>query len=118
MAWGNPSLVSESDALRFEWPSIGRGWEKGLLAFTRSRISSVCSYSGGELKLLDDVIKLPKTSLIIVHGTKDPVVPIGMSQQIAERLKSAISYIELDGEGHDPFEEGVELFIERVLQNI
>jgi pimeloyl-ACP methyl ester carboxylesterase len=118
LAWGNPDLLTESDALRFQWPSIGLGWESGLLAFTRSRIGSICSYDGGEQKLLDDIAKLPNTSIIIVHGTKDPVIPVGMSQQIVERLKSSVSYIELDGQGHDPFEEGIEEFVEKVVQSI
>ncbi len=118
LSWGDPNLVTESDALRFQWPSIGLGWESGLLAFTRSRISSVCSYYGGELKLLDDVIQLPNTSLLILHGSKDPVIPVRMSQKIAERLKPSISYIELEDQGHDPFEEGMEDFVERVVETI
>ena len=118
LAWGNPNLVSESDALRFQWPSIGLGWESGLLAFTRSRISSICSYKGGEFKLLDDVLKLPNTSLVIVHGTKDPVIPIRMSQQIAQRLNSSITYVELPDQGHDPFEEGIEDFVEKMANVI
>lgn len=118
LAWGNPEIVTESDALRFEWPSISRGWERGLLAFTRSRILSICSYVGGEQKLLDDVVQLPNTSVIICHGTNDPVIPVSMSRQIAERWKSAVSYIELEGQGHDPFEEGIEEFVSRVVQSI
>ena len=118
MAWGNPDRVTESDALRFQWPSISKGWERGLLAFTRSRISSICSYDGGEQKLLDDVIKLPNVHVVVVHGTNDPVISISSSKQIAERWKSAISFIELEGQGHDPFEEGMEEFVNTVAQKI
>jgi len=118
LAWGNPDLVTESDALRFQWPSIGLGWENGLLAFTRSRISSVCTYVGGELKLLDDVVELPNTSVVIVHGSEDPVIPVRISQNIAQRLKSSITYIELEDQGHDPFEEGIEVFVKRVTETV
>jgi pimeloyl-ACP methyl ester carboxylesterase len=118
LAWGNPNLVTESDALRFQWPSISLGWESGLLAFTRSRLFSICNYPGGEQKLFDDVIKLPNTSVIVVHGTKDPVVPLSMSKQMHERWKSSVSFIELDGQGHDPFEEGVDEFVGRVVDKI
>ena len=118
MAWGDPNVVTRSDALRFQWPSIVAGWERGLLAFTRSRLFSKCYYQDGELKLLDDVIKLPNTSVVIVHGSKDPVVPVANSRRIEEHWKSSVMYIELDGQGHDPFEEGMEEFVEKVVSII
>ena len=68
--------------------------------------------------MLDDVLKLPNTSLVIVHGTKDPVIPIRMSQQIAQRLNSSITYVELPDQGHDPFEEGIEDFVEKMANVI
>ena len=68
--------------------------------------------------MFDDVIKLPNTSVIVVHGTKDPVVPLSMSKQMQERWKSSVSFIELDGQGHDPFEEGVDEFVGRVVDKI
>jgi len=118
--WGDPNLVTASDALRFQWPSIGKGWERGLLAFTRSRISSTCAYKGGEYQLLNDVLKLPNVKLVIVHGSKDPVIPIKMSKQIMENFGNDydITFIELEGQGHDPFEERIEEFIEKVVENI
>ena len=75
MAWGDPDLLSKSDALRFQWPSIGKGWEAGLLAFTRSRITSTQPYDGGEIQLLSDVLILPNVSVITAAGTKDNVIP-------------------------------------------
>lgn len=118
LAWGDPDVVTRSDALRFQWPSIVLGWECGLLAFTRSRLFSKCNYPDGELKLLDDVIKLPNTSVVIVHGSKDPVVPVANSRRIEEHWKSSVMYIELDGQGHDPFEEGMAEFVEKVVNTI
>ena len=118
LAWGNPKLVKQSDALRFQWPSIGAGWERGILAFTRSRLFSICTYHGGEQKLLDDVIRLPNTSVVLVHGTNDPVIPVSSSRKIAERHGSTVTYIELDGQGHDPFEEGTKEFVDKVVERI
>lgn len=119
LAWGNPDLVTASDALRFQWPSITVGWEHGLLAFTRSRLFSILSYKGGEQKLLEDVAKLPNTSIIIVHGSKDPVIPVSTSRKIqVVDSSSSVSYIELEGQGHDPFEEGVDDFVQEVVEKI
>ena len=114
IAWGNPDRVTDSDALRFQWPSIGFGWESGLLAFSRSRITSTCPYNGGELQLLEDVLNMPNTRVIIVHGTSDPVVPLSTSRKIVNHFKDQISFVEMEGKGHDPFEEGVEEFVEIV----
>ena len=37
---GDPLRLTDSDVLRFQWPSVGQGWEDGLLNFARSRILS------------------------------------------------------------------------------
>ena len=121
MVWGNPSLLSDTDALRFQWPSIGRGWEKGLLAFTRSRVSSTCYYNGGELQLLQDVADMDKTKVIIVHGTLDPVVPIQRSVDIVERRRHGnkdIIFLEMESVGHDPFEENTDEFLKIIMPHI
>jgi len=111
--WGDPEKLSDTDALRFQWPSIGQGWENGLLAFTRSRLFSICPYSGGELQLLKHVAKMKNTKVIIVQGTNDPVVPLRMSRKIAESLEE-VQFVEIDGSGHDPFEEDVEDFVNKI----
>lgn len=103
--WGNPDLLTDTDVLRFEWPSVCKGWESALLAFTRSRLKATCNYDGGEIKLLSDVLKRPNTSVTIIHGTKDKVIPISMSEAIVREFDN-IELIRMDGYGHDPFEEG------------
>ena len=121
MVWGNPSLLSDTDALRFQWPSIGRGWEKGLLAFTRSRVSSTCYYNGGELQLLQDVADMDKTKVIIVHGTLDPLVPMQRSVDIVERRRHGnkdIIFLEMESVGHDPFEENTDEFLKIIMPHI
>ena len=121
MVWGNPSLLSDTDALRFQWPSIGQGWEKGLLAFTRSRVSSTCYYNGGELQLLQDVADMDKTKVIIVHGTLDPLVPMQRSVDIVERRRHGnkdIIFLEMESVGHDPFEENTDEFLKIIMPHI
>lgn len=118
LAWGDPNRLRESDVLRFQWPSIGKGWESGLLSFTRSRIASSCAYRGGEVQLLCDVLRLPNTRVILVQGTKDPIVPVSMAERIADHCQDRIRLIKLDGQGHDPFEESVDVFVQSVLSEI
>lgn len=121
IVWGDPNLLTKSDILCFQWASIGLGWERGLLAFARSRLFMICNYDGGELKLLDDVIHLPNTSVVVVHGTKDRIIPISSSRHIAKRYTDSVTYIELKGMGHDPFEEGkvgTKDFVDKVVHVI
>lgn len=111
LAWGDPNLLTEDDALRYKWPSIGLGWERGLLAFTRSRLTSTSRYDGRELDLLSEVIESPNTKVIIVHGSKDRVIPVRQSQKIAEVFEK-VTFVEATGQGHDPFEENLKGFLE------
>jgi len=113
LVWANPDLVTDNDSLRYQWPSIGLGWEKGLLAFTRSRLTTTCIYSGREIELLRDVVNMPNTKVVIVHGSKDRVIPPGMSQKITDTLEKVI-LVEALGEGHNPFEENLYKFIETI----
>ena len=118
LAWGNPGLLSKSDALRFQWPSIGKGWEKGLLAFTRSRLSSTQSYAGGEIHLFSDVLSLPNTSVVIASGTKDNIIPLEASQRLYKYFNDTgkVSFVEFSGCGHDPFEENPCDFIQKIQE--
>ena len=103
VVWGNPNDVTDADGLRFQWPAIGKGWEKGLLAFTRSRLFNIDAYPGGDAALLSDVLDLPDTKVIIVAGGSDKIIPARASMSIAERF--SLRFVPLPGRGHDPFEE-------------
>jgi len=105
LVWGDPKILTPTDVLRFQWPGITKGWERGLLSFSRSRIKAICKYQGGEIKMLKDVIGRPNTSVTIVHGTNDKIVPIRMSENIVSSL-NGVDLIRMEGYGHDPFEEG------------
>ena len=109
VVWGNPNDVSDADGLRFQWPAIGRGWEDGLLAFTRSRLFNIDAYAGGDAALLSDVLDLPDTKVIIVAGGGDKIIPATASRSIAERF--SLRFVPLPGRGHDPFEENPEEFV-------
>jgi len=115
-AWGNPSRVTENDVKRFSWPSIGKGWEKGLINFALAMAS--CKES--EVELLKRVVSHPNVSLFIVHGTKDNVVPISNSRRLVKACggEDVVPLIEMPGLGHDPFEENVELFVSLVKDEI
>ena len=109
VVWGKPDDVSDTDGLRFQWPAIGKGWERGLLAFTRSRLFNVDAYPGGDVALLSDVLNLPNTSVIIIAGQNDKIIPSTASENVAERF--SLPFVKLQGRGHDPFEENPEEFV-------
>lgn len=111
LVWGNPKGVTDADALRFQWPAIGRGWERGLLAFTRSRILGVDTYPGGDYALLKDVLRLPNTSVVIIAGGNDKIIPPSAVRKVAERFSPQVRYVHLEGSGHDPFEENSGEFV-------
>jgi len=109
---------SDGERLAFQWPSIAFGWEAGLLAFAKSRLLSVCPYNGGELDLLDDVLRLPEVSLLIIHGTKDSVVPISISQDIVKGAVADVKFVEMEGAGHGPMLERPEEFVDVIKTHI
>lgn len=114
LAWGNANKLSDSDVLRFQWPSIGQGWEEGLINFTRARIlsSPIPSQHMLDEELLAEVANLKDTQVVIVYGSNDKVVRIEGS--VAAKLKidyPNIKLIRAEGSGHDPFEEDVDGFM-------
>jgi len=110
--WGDPDRLSDSDVLRFQWPSIGAGWERGLLSFSRAQ-SLPTDLTDREL--VENVLKLSNTSVSVIVGTKDIVVP---TETVFRFLKDfpTVRIVELDGLGHDPFEEDTESFVQAVKE--
>ena len=106
LAWGDPQRLTDSDVLRFQWPSIGRGWERGLISFTRAVQSS------DDVSLLREVSKMPNATVVIVYGSNDNVVKI--NGKVSDMLKTefpTIKLLRMDGLGHDPFEEDKKTFL-------
>ncbi|KAL3789418.1 hypothetical protein HJC23_001966 [Cyclotella cryptica] len=105
-AWGDPKRLTDSDVLRFQWPSIGKGWERGLISFARGAQSS------DDAQLLRDVLNLPNTTVLLLYGTKDNVVTV--NESVLQLLKSnfpTVKVLRMEGLGHDPFEEDKEAFV-------
>ena len=120
LAWGDPHRLSDSDVLRFQWPSVGRGWEGGILNFARSRIlSSPRPDTLDDVQLLREVTNQKDTRVVIVYGSRDGIVRI--DNNVAERVCKDfpnIKLIRMEGCGHDPFEEDVQGFVTALEKSI
>ncbi|KAL7544131.1 hypothetical protein ACHAWF_007518 [Thalassiosira exigua] len=112
LAWGDPSGLSDSDVLRFRWPSVGKGWERGLVDFTRAKLRSSRSGAPDDATLLRRVTELEDVRVAIVFGSRDRVVRIegGVEERIKKEFPSA-RVVRMEGLGHDPFEEDVDGFL-------
>jgi pimeloyl-ACP methyl ester carboxylesterase len=110
MAWGDPTRLSDSDILRFQWPGVAWGWERGLLRFARAQ-SEGSDISDAEL--LQNVLNLPNTTVHVITGSKDQIVPSAQLRKFLARFPQ-IQITEMPGIGHDPFEEDVESFVKNV----
>lgn len=113
--WGDPKRLRDSDVLRFQWPSIGAGWERGLLQFARA----AQNYKEDDKALLRNVLELPNTTVVIVLGSKDKVIPSNTIRKFLLDFPQ-IPVVELEGLGHDAFEEDVDTFlgaVEELLQS-
>jgi pimeloyl-ACP methyl ester carboxylesterase len=114
LAWGDPASVTDADALRFQWPSVVEGWEQGLLDFAAAQ-----RRRGGDrdhddecddAELLERVLRRPRTRVAVVLGTRDRVVPRSRVRRFFAKYPS-VACLEMDGLGHDPFEENVAAFV-------
>ncbi|GAX24772.1 hypothetical protein FisN_4Hh330 [Fistulifera solaris] len=112
LAWGNPLRVKNSDVLRFQWPSIGKGWEKGFIGFSSAQLLPG-DKSDGELlqAILDRGIKVD-----VVVGSKDKVVPENRIRGFLKDFPS-VRIVAMEDMGHDPFEEDVPAFLD-VVSNL
>jgi pimeloyl-ACP methyl ester carboxylesterase len=111
MVWGDPKKLSQSDVLRFQWPSIGSGWERGLLNFARAQASPGPQETDAEL--LQKVLQLENTTVSVICGSKDRVISPSMVRKFFQPYPQ-VRLVELEGLGHDPFEEDPELFLQTV----
>ena len=111
MAWGNPNRLSDSDALRFQWPSIVHEWERGLLEFGRA----VC-FPRDDAGTLRKVVERRNTRVVVMRGTKDRVIANSTMRAFLGQYGDRISFIDLEGVGHDPFEEDTDQFISKLEQ--
>ena len=136
LVWGDPNLVTDSDALRFGWPSIGMGWERGLLQFARAQQQHITAGGSSsddpmtktDAELFQQVLELPNTEVHIIVGSKDRVISPAMIQKflqdVRQRNRSDDNVVSttlpipivMDNLGHDVFEEDVDGFVNIVEQ--
>ena len=115
-AWGDPRRLKKSDVLRFQWPSVGRGWERGLLQFAASRFNE---HDFTDDQLLRDVLALTNVRAVdVIVSSKDRVAPANTTREFLKAFPN-VTIVELKQLGHDPFEEDVGAFmnaVEHILQ--
>jgi hypothetical protein len=114
--WGDPKKVLDGDVVRFQWPSIGSGWEDGLLRFASAMITQRSKMTDTEL--VEQVLQ-SNAVITVVLGTKDKVVCSRAVKRFLAPYKDRVRIEEMKGLGHDPFEENVPGFVdlvERLLQ--
>eukprot|EP00578_Thalassiosira_sp_NH16_P022055 CAMPEP_0181099028 /NCGR_PEP_ID=MMETSP1071-20121207/12443_1 /TAXON_ID=35127 /ORGANISM="Thalassiosira sp., Strain NH16" /LENGTH=595 /DNA_ID=CAMNT_0023181667 /DNA_START=137 /DNA_END=1924 /DNA_ORIENTATION=- len=113
LTWVDRSILSHSNVLFYQWPSVRRGWEGGVVNFVRARILSsppVDALDDGEL--LRRVADLRDTKVVIIYGSKDWLVPIegNVADTIGRELPH-VKMIRLEGAGHNPFETDADGFM-------
>ena len=113
VAWGSAGKVSDTDVLRFQWPSIVQGWDRGLITFSRAQFVPM---EETDQELLQQVLSRPNTTIHVIYGDRDRVVPPRTIQSFFQSHAPAVTLTELPGLGHDPFEEDVPLFVDTVMQ--
>jgi pimeloyl-ACP methyl ester carboxylesterase len=98
--------VRDSDVVRYQWPSIGKGWERGLLKFARAQKRH------DDERLLKQVLDLPNTTVAVIIGTKDKVIPPRVTTDFLSTFQDQnIQVVPMEGLGHNTFEEDVEAFM-------
>jgi pimeloyl-ACP methyl ester carboxylesterase len=109
-AWGDAKRLKDSDVLRFQWPSIGLGWERGLLDFATSRWK-VPSYQSDQ-DLLRAVLESPNVEIVhVIVSSNDKIVPPCATRKFLKEFPS-VNITEMIGPGHDPFEEAPDEFVD------
>ena len=111
--WGDPNRLSDSDVLRFQWPSVGAGWERGLLSFGLAQARQGSADGVSDEQLMEQVLNLPNTRVVVIRGDKDKVVPRQLVKNFFDKFPD-VPIHELKGQGHDPFEEQTDVFVDTV----
>lgn len=112
-AWGDAARLKDTDVLRFQWPSIHKGWEAGLTRFARAQTRSFPDDDLGIMpdeELLIRVLALPNTTVEVILGGKDRVVSPDRVRRFLEPFPR-VPIQKLPDLGHDPFEEDVDAFL-------
>lgn len=92
-------------------PLAMRGWVSGILNFTRSMVLE----SQANIAKLVEGIGESGVPVLIVHGSKDRVIPLSNSQELVKRIPGA-RLVVMEGFGHLPQEEAPKEFAEIVAK--
>ena len=107
-------VVSDDVVQRYRLPSLVQGWERGLFDFvTRKGKDSGNEGGKGGWELLSSVASETGTRVIILHGKEDSIISVRNSKKLIEG-NDQIELVELEGVGHVPHEEDVNLFVDCV----
>jgi len=127
-AWGEPQSLEETgEILRYSWPSVGTGWERGILSFCGAQVLPEQDPFDDDVVLMQAVLGLPNTKVLIVLGEKDRVVPRSSVFSFLEKVRVATAasgaatktvpvVVELESLGHVAFEEDPKTFCDTVEQ--
>lgn len=137
-AWGNADAVTQQLVDGYRKPQLVQGWDVGLVRFIRARFvpdgvrkqmlrrfsRALRSKSKQQQQALtggwvsptpisttqsEMLEKLQSVPTLIIHGTKDRLVPVRNSRTIAQSL--GCSLVEMEGIGHTPHEEAPDDFV-------
>ncbi|CAD7704677.1 unnamed protein product [Ostreobium quekettii] len=110
----------------YRLPSLVRGWEWGLVRFTRSRLERgkqsfaqrVSEAWTGQKELstvqrIANVVEKHNIPVLIVHGVNDKIIPVNNSRRLATLIPGA-KLVEYADCGHVPHEEYPERFVDDV----
>ena len=120
VVWGNATAVMDSDVLRYQWAAIAHHWEHGLICWALSHF--LCQPSTdpslpsslSDRDLLRAVLQQPKVcSIDVILGVQDRIIRPGMARFYLADFAN-IRIVEMEGVGHDPFEENADAFVETV----
>jgi pimeloyl-ACP methyl ester carboxylesterase len=107
LARGDPKTLTQRDVDAYRRPMAVRNWAGGILNFTRSM---VLERQTEVLCLIGQLVKAcPDLPVLIVHGSRDRIIPLSNSQVIARQIPRA-TLIVMPGKGHVPHEEDGEEF--------
>ena len=115
--WADKRKLSDSDVLRFQWPSVGKGWEDGILTFTRAMAQPKPI---SDSQLVEQTLKAANCTVSVIIASQDKVIQSESIRKFLEPFADKLEITEMEGLGHDPFEEDPESFlnvVEKVCEN-
>lgn len=107
LVWGDPKKVLDGDVVRFQWPAVGMGWEEGLLKFSQAMLQPT---HFTDRELIEQVLNSNATIKVIVGGS-DRIVSANHVKSFFGPYRDRIEVVEMEGLGHDPFEEDIDGFL-------